>query len=193
MNYKVLIEELLGKSIRIICNNLNNKEDILNDICLIAIQCLDRLEYIHSKNIVHKDIKPANFLFGRNDPNLIYIIDFGMSGKFRSSRTGKHIKFQKLQKINGTIRYMSINCCEGCEYSRRDDLESLGYMLIGLVKSDLPWNYIEQEEINIELKFKKISSIKKSITPEKLCEKLPNEFCQYIKYCRKLDFEQEPN
>ena len=77
MNYKVLIEELLGKSIFKIWNKLynknrlNNNKQILFDICLIAIQCLDRLEFIHSKNIVHKDIKSANFLFGRKNPNLI--------------------------------------------------------------------------------------------------------------------------
>ena len=193
MNYKVLIEELLGNSIEFIWNELNNKEDRLNDVCLIAIQCLDRLEYIHSKNIVHKDIKPGNFLVGRKEPNLLYIIDFGMSCKYRSSRTGKHIKLKKVGKINGTIRYMSLNSCKECEYSRRDDLESLGYMLIELVKKDLPWNYIENEDINTKLKFIKMVSIKKSITPEELCEKIPNEFCQYLKYCRKLDFEQEPN
>ena len=193
MNYKVLIEELLGNSIEFIWNKLNNKEDRLNDVCLIAIQCLDRLEYIHSKNIVHKDIKPGNFLVGRKDPNLLYIIDFGMSCKYRSSRTGKHIKLKKVQKINGTLRYMSLNSCKECEYSRRDDLESLGYMLIDLVKKGLPWNYIENEDIDTKLKFIKMVSIKKSITPEELCEKIPNEFCQYLKYCQKLDFEQEPN
>ena len=88
---------------------------------------------------------------------------------------------------------MSLNSCIECKYSRRDDLESLGYMLIELVKKDLPWNYIENEDINTKLKFIKMVSIKKSITPEELCEKIPNEFCQYLKYCRKLDFEQEPN
>ena len=103
MNCKVLIEELLGNSIEFIWNKLNNKEDRLNDVCLIAIQCLDRLEYIHSKNIVHKDIKPGNFLVGRKDPNLLYIIDFGMSCKYRSSRTGKHIKKSAKNKWNFKI------------------------------------------------------------------------------------------
>ena len=73
MNYKVLIEELLGNSLFFLWRELINKKDKSNDICLIAIQCLDRLEYIHSKNIVHKDIKPANFLFGRKNPKLIYL------------------------------------------------------------------------------------------------------------------------
>ena len=199
MNYKVLIEELLGKSIFSIWdelyrkNNLNTNKDILNDVCLIAIQCLDRLEYVHSKNIVHKDIKPANFLFGRKNPKLIYLIDFGMSKKYRSSKTGKHIKLQKLNKINGTLRYMSINSCKYYQYSRRDDLESLGYMLIFLTKNNLPWISVENEDINLKLKMEKICSLKASITPEKLCRGLPYEFCKYIDYCQKLDFEQEPD
>ena len=199
MNYKVLIEELLGKSIYQIWNDLyiknrlNNNKYLLNDICLMAIQCLDRLEYVHSKNIVHKDIKPGNFLFGRKNPNLIYLIDFGMSRKYRSSKTGKHIKLQKLNKINGSLIYMSINSSNCYESSRRDDLESLGYMIIFLMKNDLPWIDIENENINQKLKFEKVYAKKLSITPEILCQGLPYEFSKYIDYCRKLEFEQEPD
>ena len=130
MNYKVLVEELLGKSVYMVWDKLIHTDETINDVCLIALQSLDRLEYIHTKNIIHKDIKPANFIFGKKDPNLIYLIDFGMSRKYKSSKTGKHIKLHKLKKINGTMRYMSINTCKGYEHSRRDDLESLGYMLI---------------------------------------------------------------
>ena len=199
MNYKVLIEELLGKSIFKIWNKLynknrlNNNKQILFDICLIAIRCLDRLEFIHSKNIVHKDIKPANFLFGKKNPNLIYLIDFCMSRKYRSSKTGKHIKLQKLKKVNGTISYMSINSCKGYMYSRRDDLESLGYMLIFLTKNDLPWIFVEKEDISPKLKLEKVGSIKSLIKPEELCQGLPSEFSKYIDYCQKLEFEQDPD
>ena len=193
MNYKVLIEELLGKSVFSAWKEIDINKDILKDVCLIAIQCLDRIEYVHSKNIVHKDIKPNNFIFGRKDPKLIYIIDFGMSRKYRSSRTGKHIKFQKVTKINGTMRYISIYASKGYEHGRRDDLESLGYMIIYLMKNDLPWLYVEKEKMSEKLKLVKVCSIKMSITPEKLCQGLPNEFSKYIDYCRKLDFEQEPD
>ena len=193
MNYKVLIEELLGKSIYSIWKRIDNNENILIDVCLIAIQCLDRLEYIHSKNIVHKDIKPANFIFGKKDPQLIYIIDFGMSRKYKSSRTGKHIKYQKVKKINGTMRYMSINACKGYEHSRRDDLESLGYMLIFLIKNTLPWINIENEKISSKSKLENMRSIKTLITSKELCKDLPNEFIQYTDYCRELDFEQKPD
>ena len=93
LNYKVLIEELLGKSIYLIWDKKINDKNKLNDICLIAIQCINRIEYIHSRNIIHRDIKPFNFVFGRKDQNLIYLIDFGISRKYRSSKSGNHIRF----------------------------------------------------------------------------------------------------
>ena len=192
-NYKVLVEELLGKTIYLIWSKKINEKNKLNDICLTAIQCINRLEYIHSRNIIHRDIKPFNFVFGRKDPNLIYIIDFGISRKYRSSKTGNHIRYRKLNTINGSMRYMSINCNKGYEQSRRDDLESLGYMLIFLIKKNLPWMKIEKQNLEPKKKFLKICSIKSSIKPEELCSGLPKEFSQYIEYCQKLRFEQTPN
>ena len=194
IGFKVLIEELLGESIYLLWKNttfdIKNK---LNDLCLIAIQCLDRLKYIHSKNTLHRDIKPFNFLFGKTNPKLLYLIDFGISTKYRSSRTGKHIKFKFVRKAIGSLRYMSINSNSCYEQSRRDDLESLGYMLIYLIKKTLPWISIENSNINKIEKYRKVRDLKMSTLPEELCSGLPKEFSDYIKYCRNLSFEQEPN
>ena len=191
---KVLIEELLGKAINIVCNELiKNKNKELNDICLIAIQCIDRLEFIHSKYIIHRDIKPFNCLIGLKDPNVIYLIDFGFSKKYRSSRTGKHIKYIYTNKISGSLRYISINGNKGYEQSRRDDLECLGYMLIELSKKNLPWSKFENSETDLKKEFQKILELKCSISPEELSSGLPNQFAEYIKYCKNLEFEQEPN
>ena len=191
--YKILVEELLGPCIYLTWD-ISNQKKRLNDICLVAIQCLDRLEYIHSKDVIHQDIKPFNFIFGRNDPNVIYLIDFGLSKKYRSSRTGKHIKFKFLNKINGSFRYMSINCNKGYEQSRRDDLESLGYMLVFLAKKKLPWPDIDiNKKENKILQSKKILAKKIETTPEQLCSGLPFEFVEYIKYCKSLEFEDDPN
>ena len=191
--FRVLIEELLGKTIRFVFNKLINNKNKLNDICLFAIQCIDRLEFIHSKNLIHRDIKPPNFLIGRKDPNVIYLIDFGAAKKYRSSRTGKHIKYIYTNMICGSVRYMSINGNRGYEQSRRDDLESLGYTLIELLTKKLPWVKLENSEIDFETNCKKISDLKYSITPEELPSGLPKQFAEYIKYCRNLEFEQKPN
>ena len=194
IGFKVIIEELLGESIYLLWKNktfdIKNK---INDLCLIAIQCLDRLKYIHSKNTVHRDIKPLNFLFGKKNPNFIYLIDFGIAKKYRSSRTGKHIKYKFTKKVNGSLRYMSINSNKFYEQSRRDDLESLGYTLIYLIKKTLPWINIEKLNIDKIEKYRKVRDLKISTLPEELCSGLPKEFCDYIKYCRNLTFEQEPN
>ena len=194
IGFKVIIEELLGESIYLLWkNNTFDIKNKLNDLCLIAIQCLDRLKYIHSKNTLHRDIKPFNFLFGKTNPKLLYLIDFGISTKYRSSRTGKHIKFKFVRKAIGSLRYMSINSNSCYEQSRRDDLESLGYILIYLIKKTLPWISIENSNINKIEKYRKVRDLKMSTLPEELCSGLPKEFSDYIKYCRNLSFEQEPN
>jgi len=159
---------------------------------MVALQILDRLEYMHSKNYIHRDIKPQNFVNGRKDPNIIYIIDFGFAHQYRSSRTGKHIKYINRKLTIGSLNYLSINGHTGYEQSRRDDLESLGYMLILLATGKLPWLDIEKSKIKKRLKYFKIYNLKKTLSVEKLCEGLPDEFAKYINYSRKLDFEEEP-
>ena len=104
------------------------------------MQLLDRLEWIHSKNLIYRDIKPENFMIGIDDPNIIYVVDFGLCKKYRSSKTGKHILPKLLKNFYGNIIFASPNAIKGKEMSRRDDIISLGYMLIFLFKKNLPWN-----------------------------------------------------
>ena len=192
--YNILIEELLGLSLTHLWfyKKEKSKDILLKNICMIALQGLERLEYIHSKNIIHRDIKPENTLFGKKDPNVLYLIDFALSKKYKSSRTGKHIKFQNIKKVFGSIMYMSLNAHKGYEQSRRDDLEAFGYMLVFLAKS-LPWLKLGNKKIS-KLKLNNdVLKMKKSISVQELCKDLPNEFAEYINYSRKLEFEQEPN
>ena len=102
--YNILIEELLDKSLYDIYIEKGKKCE-LEDACLIGLQILDRLEYIHSKNLIYRDIKPENFLIGINNPNIIYIIDFGFCKKYRSSKTGKHILPKNVGTITGKFFY----------------------------------------------------------------------------------------
>ena len=191
--YNVLIEELLGISLDDILEKLITKKFNLNDVCMIGLQCLERLEYIHSKYVVHRDIKPPNLVIGKNDPNILYLIDFGFSRKYRSSRTGKHIKFNNLKLTFGSLRYLSINGNRRYEQSRRDDLESLGYMLIYIATGKLPWLNEENLNINIVKKYMLIYNIKKQLSTEKLCEGLPEKMIKYMDYCKGLYFEQDPD
>ena len=199
--FKILIEELLGENIHDLWEACPFQKDVygknnkyINDICLLAIQGLERLKFIHNKNIIHRDIKPKNFLIGRKDPNIIYLIDFGFAKKYRSSRTGKHIKFTNLKKLYGSLAFVSRYVIRGYESSRRDDLESFGYMLIYLAKGGYtPWMKYKKGNINVNFLEKIITKIRMEMTDENLCKGLPDEFVHYMKYVKQLGFEQEPN
>ena len=189
-NYDILVLPLLGKSLHEIQSTKNFNFEF-KDICLIAIQIIERIQWVHSQKIIHRDIKPDNFLIGLDDPNIIYLIDFGLSKKYRSSTTGNHIKCTPVKKFVGSLRYASINALRLREQSRRDDLESIGYMLIYLIKGKLPWDSIRID--NKRSNYLKLSQYKKNISPELLCNNLPEEFVDYIKYVRNLNFEDEPD
>ena len=105
LDYNILIEELLGPSIYSLwtSNKKANEKQSLKDLCMLSIQAIDRLKYIHSKDIIHRDIKPSNFLIGLKNPNVIYLIDFGFYRKYRSSRTGKHIKYSFIKQLIGSL------------------------------------------------------------------------------------------
>ena len=188
--YNILVETLLGKTIYEYFTKNKNANTKMKDLCMVAIQIIDRIQYIHSKNIIHQDIKPENFLVGNPDKSIIYIIDFGLSKKYRSSRTGKHISFSKNNKFYGTMNFSSINAMKGYQMSRRDDMISIGYMLIYLINGKLPWSILEKGKLE---RFRKILSIKSNTTNEELCKYLPIEFYEYMNYVKSLKFEEKPN
>ena len=187
--YKVLIETLLGDDLIKLFNKL--KKINIKDICLIFIQLIDRLEYIHSKYIIHRDLKPENIMFDLETKKIIYLIDFGFAKKYRSSKTKKHIKYVISNILIGSERYGSINTMNCAELSRRDDLESAGYVMIYLAKKNLPWITSKIKNQKEEIIY--IKKIKKETTEEQLCENLPKAFCDYMKYVKKLKFEEDPD
>ena len=190
--YKILVEELLGKSLKELFKENENKSKRirLKDMLLAGLQIIDRIEFIHSKNILHLDIKPNHFLVGNPNNSLIYLIDFCLAKKYRSSRTGKHVKFSKNGYFSGNLKFSSINTMKGIIPSRRDDLESIGYLLIYLYKQKLPWDkMISKNKIEFT---QKIFEIKKLIPLKMLCDDLPKEMIEFMKYVRSLKFEEEP-
>ena len=192
--YNILIMQLLGKSLEQIFEKILHKEKMsLHCVCNIALQIIDILEQIHIKNYIHRDIKPSNFLFGNNSSNntIIYLIDFGLAKKYREDNSNKHHEMKKGKKLIGTARFSSINAMEGLSQSRRDDLESFGYMLIYFLKGKLPWqNFMIK---NKEERYNKIKQKKKNIDINELCSDCPDEIAQYITYVKNLKYEEEPN
>ena len=188
--YNILIEELLDKSLDTIYIK-RNRICPIQEACLIAIQLIERFEFIHSKNIIYRDIKPDNFLIGKKDPNVIYVIDFGLCKKYRSSKTGKHLLPKRTGKFNGTMKYASINALLGKEQSRRDDLIALGYMIIFFVKKKLPWSY-DVSYFDRD-KYTKLIIEKQTDGNGSLFKDIPGEFKEYMKYNMNLKFEQKPN
>ena len=185
-SFIILVMELLGKSLDKIFNELPSKKMSIRCVCNIAYQLLYIFELMHNNNIIHRDIKPANIAIGREEKSkYIYLLDFGLSKKYRSSKTKKHFPFTQGKKLIGNARSSSINALNGNTQSRRDDLESLGYLLLYLLLGRLPWQgYISHSK---EDKYYKIKQIKNQTTPEELCEGLPPQFEEYIKYTRNLE------
>ena len=189
-DYNILVEPLLGDSLYALYLTLK-KKFTLKDICLIAIQTLERIEFIHSKGYLHGDIKPENFVVGKDDQRIIYIIDFGLSKKYRSDRTGNHIQFCITKKMNGTARYASTNSLRGVEISRRDDLECLSYMIIYFLMKKLPWQGVKAN--TVQNRYKKIYYMKKKFIHDENFKKLPEEIQEFYKDIKKLKFEEKPN
>jgi len=127
----------------------------------------------------------------KNTSSIVYLIDFGLAKKYRSSKNLQHIQFKNNKKLTGTARYASINALRGVEQSRRDDLEAIGYVLMYFLRGSLPWQGLKVDKK--EDRYKKIYEKKKNTSPEDLCAGFPVEFTQYITYCRNLAFEQEPD
>ena len=153
---------------------------------------LQRIEFIHSRHFLHRDIKPDNFLIGiGKKQHYVYVIDFGLAKRFRDPKSGEHIPYRDGKNLTGTARYASVNTHLGIEQARRDDLESLGYVLLYFIKGQLPWQGIPAR--TKKEKYEKIRDKKLSTQIEQLTKNLPEEISLYLNYCRSLKFEEKPD
>ena len=159
---------------------------------MIGIQLIDRIEQLHKSNYIHRDIKPENFLIGTNGhKDIIHIIDFGLSKKFKSESTDKHRKISNENNPVGTPRYMSINTLRGIEQSRRDDMESIGYVLIYFLNGKLPWQGLNIS--NKQKRYKKLLHKRLKISVKKLCKDLPKCIYSYMMLVRTLKYDDDVN
>ncbi|KAI7985034.1 Casein kinase 1-like protein 2 [Camellia lanceoleosa] len=190
-DYNVLVMDLLGPSLEDLFNFCSRKLS-LKTVLMLADQMINRVEFVHSKSFLHRDIKPDNFLMGLGRrANQVYVIDFGLAKKYRDSSTHQHIPYRENKNLTGTARYASMNTHLGIEQSRRDDLESLGYVLMYFLRGSLPWQGLKAG--TKKQKYEKISEKKVSTSIEALCRGYPTEFASYFHYCRSLRFDDKPD
>lgn len=185
----ILVMELLGDSLET-CFNRCGKKLSVKTACMIGIEMINLCSFIHSKGYLHRDIKPDNYMFGREKKmKKLYMIDFGLSKKYLDDNK-RHLPIQHGKKLVGTARYASINTHKGTEQGRRDDLESIGYILIYLIKGILPWQglHVKQGEDH----YQKIAQKKQEVKLSELCDGLPKQFAAYLDSVRKLKYEETP-
>lgn len=182
--------DLLGENLSSLHKQCGGRFSI-KTMTLLALQILRRIETLHEKGILHRDLKPENIVMGckEAEEGMAYLIDFGLSASYLDQH-GKHLPFGKKSNGAGTLYYISVYGHLGIEASRRDDLISLGYVLVHLFNGGLPWCHLTGD---LHEKVKMILHLKSTISVEKLCEGLPNEFCEYFKYILGVQYFQKPN
>ena len=181
----ILIMDLLGPNLEDILQDTKTKTFTLKT-CLMALkQIIERLKLIHKEGIIHRDLKPENLLVTKNIRNcLIYLIDYGLSKKYKDIKNDIHIPFKNDRQITGTIRYVSINTHKGIEQSRRDDIESSLYIITYFLNGKLNWDGIKCK--TKEEKIQKIMEKKEEFKNNKEYKKLPQTFKLYHKFFNML-------
>ncbi|KAH0795246.1 CK1 family protein kinase [Histomonas meleagridis] len=190
-NNDIMVLDLLGKSLEEIHETYHQLS--LKTVLMLADQMISSIEFVHKRSYIHRDIKPDNFVMGLDEKsNQVFLIDFGLSKKYCDPKTHQHIPYTEGKSLTGTARYASIHALSGCEQSRRDDLESLGYVFVYLLKGSLPWMGLKSNN-RYKTQYDHILKVKEKTPISDLCKGIPKEFCQYLELVRNLDFDEEPD
>ena len=192
-NYFVM--SLLGPSLQKLMTKCGGKFSLKTTL-MIADQVIQRIEVLHRRSgYVSRDIKPDNLLIGKpgsKGEKTVFMIDLGLAKPFMDINSGIHIESRQIRRsLTGTARYASINAHYGADQSRRDDLESAGYVFVYMLKGKLPWQGIKAS--SKRQKYEKIREMKLATPTYELCEGIPREFGQYLDYCKELEFKEEPD
>jgi len=190
-DYRVLIMDLLGPSLAELFTFQFEKFS-LKTVCILAIKMITTVEHLHSKGYLHRDIKPGNFVMGRGiNGNEIYLIDYGLASPYIDDKL-QHIPYSNNARFHGTDKYASINTHKKIEPGRRDDMESLGYLFVYFLTSNLPWS---KQHARVKKKHRRESygQVKMSTTIEELTRNLPQAFFHYFRYIESLKFTDKPD
>ncbi|KRY00241.1 Casein kinase I isoform delta-like [Trichinella pseudospiralis] len=181
--------ELLGPNMEDFFQE-NDRNLPIRDVCEYAIEIIKAIQFLHEKDFLHRDLKPESILLRRSDfsTHEVALTDFGWAIRYRMNSNFSHIAYCENLPVMGTPRYMSIAAHLGIQQSPRDDLQSIGYILIYFAKGKLPWQDVEGMEQNL-----KIAEMKIKIKPEHLCQGLPSAFVNYMEYCNSLIFASQPD
>ncbi|CAJ0946201.1 unnamed protein product, partial [Mesorhabditis belari] len=182
--YYIMVVDLLEATFAQLFNYCG-KQFSLKTTLMIGIQMVERIEMLHKKGYLHRGIKPENFMIGVNDyKKRVYIIDFGMAQRLP-------VRYAMDQSMVGTANFISVNAHLGLQQTRRDDLESLAFVLVYFLKGSLPWSDVKVTKP--ALQFQRVSVIKRNTPFERLCGDLPEEFRLFFEHVRSLTFSQEPD
>lgn len=200
-----LITDLLGPSLESLMKSCGGVFTLKTTL-MIGEQLLSRIRFYHDRNILHRDIKPNNILIEYTRPQRsIYLIDFGLAKKYRKSQTNEHIPYKEGKPNIGTARYMSVNAHEKRELSRRDDMYSIGYVLLYFITGKLPWQGLGEK--TKKKQNQRIHQIKKALSNADLtaglsCDKckaderecsVKGTFLKYFDYLDTLGFDSDVN
>lgn len=189
----VLILQRLGCDLSMLFEHCGHRFSIATTL-KVGIEMITLIQRVHEKGIIHRDIKPHNFLIGyKSEKSKIFIIDFGLAKSYRSDsrKNGKHKRATSGLMPVGTARYASIWTHKGVSQSRRDDLESIGFVLVYFLISKLPWQGLKISTKHE--KWRKICRVKAGTPLEVLCKGIPSQFREYLTAVRRLKYEETPN
>ncbi|EIM91669.1 kinase-like protein, partial [Stereum hirsutum FP-91666 SS1] len=172
--------QLLGKTLETF-----GSVTVVRDLAALTCQMLKIAKHVHSCNLIHGDIKPQNFVFGREEVDQLYLIDYGLATWHTSPRTNDHVESRNLRRLQGTPEYCSIRMHLHKSPSRADDMESLAYTIIHILLGTLPWDSLEID--------RDICVLKQLWSGPDLCGSYPALFGEFLDDARNLQFQEQPN
>jgi serine/threonine protein kinase len=188
--YHVLAMDLLGESLEDLISV--QRKFSLKTVLMLADQMLTCVEFLHTKGYLHRDLKPGNFVVGCNGlTNQLFIIDYRLAKLYCDAATGAHRPFRQSKGLAGTVRYASVGAHRGNRQSRRDDLESLGYVLVYLLRGSLPW--MGSRFMSGQRQTDYVCDMKARTTPESLCTGLAPEFAHFVRSVHALKYDETPD